>query len=81
MSIVPNSVFAALAFRYSGATKNQMVVRSFAQGAKLKLILTVIFGVLAFKGLNLAPLALFIGFIVTTISQWFGMVSVTDNKE
>lgn len=80
MSIIPNSVFAAFAFRYSGATKNQMVVRSFTQGAKLKLILTVMLGILAFRGLNLSPLALFVGFIVTTISQWLGMVSVTDKK-
>lgn len=76
MSIVPNSVFAAFAFRFSGASKSQLVMQSFSQGAKLKLILTVILGIVAFKGLQMAPLPLFAGFIVITISQWVAMVSV-----
>lgn len=70
MSVLPNGIFALLAFRYAGASQNQMVVRSFSQGAKLKLILTMILAVIAFYGLKLSPLPLFASFMILTVSHW-----------
>ncbi|WP_343862644.1 ATP synthase subunit I [Aliiglaciecola litoralis] len=81
MNILPNAVFALLAFRYSGASQNELVVRSFSQGAKLKMILTVILAVIAFYGLNLAPLVLFSSFIVMTLCHWVATVIVQTTTE
>lgn len=69
MNILPNSVFTLLAFRYSGASHNEMVVRSFSQGTKLKLILTMMLAVIAFYGLNLSPIPLLTSFILLTMSH------------
>ncbi|MCW8108883.1 ATP synthase subunit I [Alteromonas ponticola] len=70
ISIVPNGVFALFAFRYSGATKNRLVVKSFNQGAKVKLLITVILFVVAFVQFTIEPLALFAGFVITAASYW-----------
>jgi len=76
--ILPNSVFALLAFRYSGASQNEQVVRSFSQGSKLKLALTVILGVMAFKWLQLDPLPLFATFIMATFAQWIALATIKE---
>lgn len=76
MNILPNGVFALLAFQYSGASQNELVVRSFSQGAKLKLLLTVILAVVGFYGLELPPLPLLSSFIVLTMSHWVATVAV-----
>lgn len=76
--ILPNSVFALLAFRYSGASQNEQVVRSFSQGSKLKLALTVILGVMAFKWLQLEPLPLFATFIMATVAQWIALATIKE---
>lgn len=73
ISILPNMVFAAFAFRYAGASKNQLVARSFSQGSKLKLALTIILFVIAFKGLNATPLEIFMAFVITTASHGLAM--------
>ena len=76
--ILPSGVFALLAFRYSGASQNEQVVRSFSQGSKLKLALTVILGVMAFKWLQLDPLPLFGTFIVATVAQWIALANIKE---
>ncbi len=73
ISILPNSVFMAFAFRYAGASKNDLVARSFSQGSKLKLALTIILFVIAFKGLNAAPLEIFMAIVITTASHGLAM--------
>ncbi|WP_370245034.1 ATP synthase subunit I [Alteromonas abrolhosensis] len=73
ISILPNGVFMAFAFRYAGASKNDLVARSFSQGSKLKLALTIILFVIAFKGLNAAPLEIFMAFVITTASHGLAM--------
>tara|TARA_A200000113_G_C8585393_1_gene264117 strand:- start:100 stop:507 length:408 start_codon:yes stop_codon:yes gene_type:complete len=73
ISILPNSVFTAFAFRYAGASKNELVARSFSQGSKLKLALTIILFVIAFKGLNATPLEIFMAFVITTASHGLAM--------
>ncbi|MDF2179715.1 ATP synthase subunit I [Aliiglaciecola sp. CAU 1673] len=77
VSILPNTVFALLAFRYAGASHNQQVVRSFSQGSKFKLALTIFLFVAAFQWPELQVLPMFGGFIATTISQWFALIKAT----
>ena len=73
ISILPMIIFSGFAFRYSGATKNELVARSFSQGSKLKLAFTVILFVVAFAGLKASPLAVFMGYVVTTVSHALAM--------
>ena len=76
--ILPNGVFALLAFRYSGARQNEKVVRSFSQGSKLKLALTIILSVMAFKWWQLEPLPLFGTFIMATVVQWIALATLKE---
>ena len=74
--LFPSLVFARFAFKYAGASKNELVVRSFSQGAKFKLLLTIILFVAAFKGLNAEPLPLFGTYAATLITQWVVMLKM-----
>ena len=74
ISILPNSIFAVFAFRYAGARQNQQVARSFSQGAKIKLAISFILFVIAFKGLHVDPLALIGGFAIATVSYWLALL-------
>ena len=71
--ILPTIVFAGFEFRYAGASKNDLVARSFSQGSKMKLALTIILFVIAFKGLNATPLEIFAAFVITTASHALAM--------
>jgi ATP synthase protein I len=73
VSIIPTLVFSAFAFRYAGASKNALVARSFSQGSKLKLALTIILFVVTFAGLDAAPLEVFVAFVITTASHALAM--------
>ena len=73
ISILPTRLFAGFAFRYAGARQNNLVARSFSQGAKAKLALTIILFVVAFAGLKASPLPVFIAFAITTTSYWLVM--------
>lgn len=73
ISILPKTVFTAFAFRYAGASKNELVARSFSQGSKMKLALTIILFVIAFRFLHVMPLVLFMAFVITTVSHALAM--------
>jgi ATP synthase protein I len=68
--VVPGMVFAFLAFRYTGASQNLLVVRSFNKGSKLKFLITIVMFVLVYRWPNLQPLPLFISYFVTLMVQW-----------
>jgi ATP synthase protein I len=68
--VVPGTVFAFLAFRYAGASQNQLVVRSFNKGSKLKFLITIVMFAVIFRWPNLQPLPLFISYFVTLMVQW-----------
>lgn len=68
--LVSGSVFAFLAFRYSGASQNELVVRSFNKGSRLKFIFTIVMFVVVYKWPNLQPLPLMISYFVTLMVQW-----------
>jgi len=80
ISLLPNMVFAIFAFRFSGARHNQQVARSFSQGAKVKLALSIILFVIAFNWLEASPLALFAGFAVATVSHWLALLQQHDRQ-
>lgn len=68
--ILPGIVYACLVFKYSGASQNRLVVRSFNTGSKLKFIFTIVLFVLAYKWSNIQPLPLLISYVVTLMGQW-----------
>jgi ATP synthase protein I len=68
--LVTGAVFAFLAFRYAGASQNQLVVRSFNKGSKLKFLITIVMFVVVYKWPNLQPLPLLISYFVTLMAQW-----------
>jgi len=59
VTIIPNIVFARKAFKYAGAKSSKLVVESFFSGVKLKMVLTALLFVLAFKFLVLLPIPFF----------------------
>lgn len=70
IGVLPAAVFALLFFRYAGASQNQLVVRSFNKGSKLKFIFTIVLFILVYKWQNLQPLVLLITYVVTLMAQW-----------
>jgi ATP synthase protein I len=77
VNVMVNGTFAFFAFRYSGASQIELMVRSFNRGAKLKLYITVFMTIVAFAGLNLEPLPLFIGFMVSNLCQWAAIIKAS----
>lgn len=73
ISLLPNAVFSFFAFRFSGARQAHAVARSFSQGSKVKLAITISLFVVAFKVLNLVPIPVFFGYIVATAVYWTAM--------
>lgn len=73
ISFLPNAVFSLFAFRYSGASQIEAVARSFNQGSKAKLVITISLFVVAFGVLKLHPLPVFLGFIAATAAYWVAL--------
>lgn len=74
VSVLPSIVFAFFAFRFAGATKKELVMKSFSQGSKLKLAMTIILFVLAYQLTLLQPVFMLIGFAVTTATHTIGII-------
>jgi ATP synthase protein I len=68
--LVTGAIFAFIAFRFAGASQNQLVVRSFNKGSKLKFIITIVMFVMVYKWQNLQPLPLLVSYFVTLMAQW-----------
>ena len=69
-AILPNIVFAVFAFRFVGASKNQLVYNSFKTGSKLKLILTIVIFILIYRWPDVQAGPLFITFVVSMLGHW-----------
>jgi len=67
VTIIPNIVFALKAFKYAGAKSSKLVVESFFSGVKLKMVLTALLFVLAFKFLALLPIPFFSMFCIIMV--------------
>ncbi|WP_051326742.1 MULTISPECIES: ATP synthase subunit I [Aliagarivorans] len=68
--LLPNALFTAMAFLFVGARQGKNVVLSFYLGEVLKLTLVSMLFVMAFALLEVVPLALLLGFIFSTMTQW-----------
>lgn len=68
--VIPNFLFGLLAFRYAGGSKNQLVVRSFNFGSKLKLVLSIFLFVAAYQWSDIQALPMMVAYVVTLASQW-----------
>ena len=69
-AILPNIVFAIFAFRFVGATQNQLVYRSFKTGSKLKLILTIVIFILIYRWPDVQAGPLFSTFVISMLGHW-----------
>jgi ATP synthase protein I len=68
--LLPAIVFAHLAFKYAGASRNQLVVRSFNKGSKLKFFLTILLFMMAYQWANIQAMPLIVSYVVTLLAQW-----------
>ncbi|MEO9943708.1 ATP synthase subunit I [Paraglaciecola sp.] len=68
--IIPSAIFAFLAFRYAGASKIKLVVRSFNKGSKLKFLFTILLFLFVYQWQSLQPLPLIVTYVVTLMAQW-----------
>ncbi len=75
--LLPNMLFTLLAFRFVGASQNKQVVSSFYLGEALKLSLVAILFVLTFASLDVEPLALLLGFVLSSLTQWTASIFLT----
>ena len=73
VGVIPNSYFALKAFSVAGARQAQQVVKSFYLGEAIKLILTILLFILAFKFLSVNPKALFLGYALTLVVNWLAI--------
>jgi ATP synthase protein I len=76
--LLPHSFFAYWSFRYAGATYAKQVVQSINQGQKVKLMLTILFFVIAFSQFNAHPIPLLGAYTITMVSQWAAMFYFRD---
>lgn len=74
IGVMPQWIFNRFAFRYAGARQSQLVVRSFSQGAKFKLIMTIGLFVVAFAVLKAEPIPLFLTYATTIAALWGAML-------
>ncbi len=70
--IVPNLYFVYYAFRYSGAPLALYIMQSFSKGESGKIALATMGFALVFRFVEpLSPVALFAGFVLMIVLQWF----------
>lgn len=74
IGLIPNIVFAAIAFRHGGARAAPQVVNNFYAGEATKMALTLILFVLAFIVLNGPWFPLFAVFIAITLTHWLAPI-------
>lgn len=80
-AILPNMLFVAFAFRYAGARQIQLVYKSFQQGSKLKLALTIVLFLLILRWPNVQAMPLFGTFVITMLSQWIVAIKADHKKQ
>ena len=68
--VLPNFVFATLAFRRAGASVAQEVYKDFFRGEALKLVLVIVLFSVVFKTMQVDFLSLFLGFVTAMIVHW-----------
>ncbi|MDP5212362.1 ATP synthase subunit I [Pseudoalteromonas tunicata] len=74
VSVLPNFVFAAYAFRFVGASKAKQVFASFKRGNGLKFLLTIFLFALIFKLYPVMFLPFFSSFVLVMFAGLFAPV-------
>jgi len=80
LCVIPNGIFAFLAFRYAGARAARQIARAFYLGEALKLILTGVLFAVVLIALPVHAPALLISFIISLQAQWFAPLLFTPKK-
>ncbi len=80
ISMIPSMIFAFFAFRFAGASSKELVMKSFSQGSKIKLAMTIILFVLAYQLTLLQPVFMLIGFAITTAIHTIGIILMSKRK-
>ena len=70
IAVLPNFVFATLAFSHAGASASGKVVQAFFLGEAVKLLLTIAMFSLVFINLKVAFMPLFVCYVLTLIVHW-----------
>lgn len=78
--LLPNALFTLMAFMFVGARHQKYVVLSFYLGEVVKLSLTAILFILVFALLDIVPLALLLGFILSTLTQWTASIFLSNKN-
>jgi len=73
-AVVPNTLFAVIAFLHAGARANQKVVKSFFVGEGVKLLLTAVLISALFLTTDLNPMWLLTGFVAAVLAQWIAPI-------
>ncbi len=71
--VVPNCYFALKAFSKAGAQQAQLVVKAFYLGEAVKIMLTVVLFIVAFKLLDVSPGSLFLGYVLALVVNWMSL--------
>lgn len=71
LDVLPSFVFTIYAFRFTGARRIQHVAASFYRGETVKILITGAALVVILQNLPVVFPALFVGFLVMKVSQFF----------
>lgn len=80
ISIVPNFVFATLAFRNAGASAAKEVLADFFRGEALKLVLVIVLFGVVFKLLDVIYLPLFVTYVMAIVLHWLSPLIFKSEK-
>jgi len=81
IGILPNAYFAFQAFKIAGARQAQQVVVNMYKGEAVKLIMTVLLFVLAFKVLTVLPGWLFLGYTLALMMNWIALAMFKKSQQ
>jgi len=80
ISIVPNFVFATLAFRNAGASAAKEVLVDFFKGEALKLVLVIVLFWVVFNLLDVIYLPLFVTYVLAIVLHWLSPLIFKSKK-
>ncbi|MBU0456378.1 MAG: ATP synthase subunit I [Pseudomonadota bacterium] len=80
VSIIAQSVFAALFFRHSGGRAIRRIVHSFYIAEAIKLVLTAVLFLIVIVFLHVKMPPFFMGYLITYLSFWLSPVCFRDKK-
>jgi len=70
IAVIPNFVFATLAFAYMGASQAGKVLKAFYWGEAVKMLLTIVMFSLVFINFKVAFMPLFVCYTLSLIAHW-----------